>query len=167
MEPAPQTELLDGGQPVVHPAADQNVNGEFVRGGHHLQAANQLTRPATQPTGRSQRRGEEHHTNTSLLVRAWGGGGGGGGGTNSGFGAGGGGGGAYAYTAAVPVTACTGYTVTVGAAGPGGSAGNDGNNGGKSLFQQDTTLSAGGGSGGAKGAGGGGSGETVANSAGA
>lgn len=57
---------------------------------------------------------------TSLMVRAWGAGGGGGGGGGAA-----GGGGAYAYTPALPVTACTAYSVVVGTNGTGGGSGKE------------------------------------------
>lgn len=62
---------------------------------------------------------------TSLLVRAWGGGGGGGGGDDDSTG-GGGGGGEY-RGGTIAVSACTTYTITVGAGGQRGGAAGTGN----------------------------------------
>ena len=81
-------------------------------------------------------------TSVEVLVIA---GGGGGGGENGSAGAGGGGGGAggLVYNNAFSVTPATGYTVTVGAGGPGSTSNNSGSAGSNSVFATLTAIGGG------------------------
>ena len=84
---------------------------------------------------------------TSVTAEVWGGGGGGGGQNLATDGGGGGGGGAYSKQTAITVVPGNSYTVTVGAAGAGGTSG-CGTTGGDSSFVNISTVLAKGGVGG-------------------
>lgn len=81
-------------------------------------------------------------TSVEVLVIAGGGGGGGENGS-SGAGAGGGGAGGLVYNNAFSVTPATGYTVTVGAGGPGSTSNNSGSAGSNSVFATLTAIGGG------------------------